>query len=294
LRGAPDIRPAGAGGAATTTAPVERPGRRSRRQIEAPVAETPARVDPRFSARRIAVQRDAGRRRLRRVVWLGGLIAVLAGVVGLAWTPLLALHTIDVQGATGTLSPDQVRAVVVDAGLRPGTPLIKLDAGKAEAALEALPSVADAQVTRHWPSSVTIDVTERLPVAAVTVGSGTALVGADGTVVAVQPGPSDLVAVEGPNDLAVGDHLDEPGLLAVAAAMPDGVRQAIIGIQSTSDGVTLRLSADNAVVQLGAADQLAAKLAAVETMLAQVDTTCMAVLDVKVPSAPTITRRPGC
>jgi hypothetical protein len=107
------------------------------------------------------------------------------------------------------------------------------------------------------------------------VGSGTALVGADGTVVAVQPGPSDLVAVEGPNDLAVGDHLDEPGLLAVAAAMPDGVRQAIIGIQSTSDGVTLRLSADNAVVQLGAADQLAAKLAAVETMLAQVDTTCM-------------------
>jgi hypothetical protein len=55
----------------------------------------------------------------------------------------------------------------------------------------------------------------------------------------------------------------------------------------------LRL-ADGAVVRLGAADQLDAKLLAAATVLTQVDTTCLAVVDVRVPSVPTVTRSRSC
>jgi cell division protein FtsQ len=293
LRSAPSIRPAGAGGAAA--GPVERPAReprqrRPRRQVEAPPVAT---VDPRFSARRVAVRRDAGRRRLRKVAVLGVLVVLVAGAAGLTRTPLLDLDTIAVEGAA-TLGADQIRAVVADAGVRPGQPLLDLDAGRAEAALEALPGIEEAHVTRHWPGSITIEVVERVPVAAMTVAGGIALVGADGIVVDVQPGPSALVAVDGPSTLAPGDRVDATALLAVAAALPDSVRALVSGIGEAGDGgVELRLAAGG-VARLGSADRLAEKLVALQTMLTEVDTTCLAILDLQVPSAPTIDRAPEC
>ena len=44
-------------------------------------------VDPRIRARRVTVARDAGRRRLRRLVWLGVVLAVAAAASPVTWTP---------------------------------------------------------------------------------------------------------------------------------------------------------------------------------------------------------------
>jgi cell division septal protein FtsQ len=72
------------------------------------------------------------------------------------------------------------------------------------------------------------------------------------------------------------------------------LRLLVAGIATTDDGAVELQLLDGAVVRLGAADQLAAKLVSAETVLTQVDTTCLATVDVRVPSAPTVTRQPGC
>ena len=56
-----------------------------------------------------------------------------------------------------------------------------------------------------------------------------------------------------------------------------------------SEQVELRLK-PTGVVRLGPPDQLAQKMLATQTVLTQVDLTRLAVLDVRVPASPTITR----
>ena len=282
------MRPAGAGG------PVIGPWR----VADVGGARTAvARMDPRISARRIAVRRDEGRRRLRRLAWLGGAVAVVALALGSTRTPLLDVDHIDVHGLAS--GDDAARAALAAAGVRAGAPLIDLDLAGAEAALESLPGVARAEVRRRWPGTVEVRVTPRTPVAIVHSLAGDAVVGADGVVVAAGADAAavaaGLVAVDGPAGLAPGDRFTARPLLLVAEALPAALRGPVASVGASDDegAVELRLH-DGAIVRLGAADQLGAKLVAVATVLEQVDTGCLAVLDVRVPAAPTVTRVPGC
>lgn len=297
MRGAPPVRasalvtasPAPARPASPRPAPA-RPPR--------PVEPEAAPIDPRISARRIAVRRDEGRRRLRKLTWLGVVVVLVAGAFGATRTPLLDLDHVRVDGAAH-LGEEPVLAAMAEAGVRPGQPLVDLDLGGAEAALEALPGVQDAELVRRWPGTVEVHLIERVPAAAVAVNGGRAVVGADGIVLAVEPSTgsttSGLVLVDGPATLAVGDRFESTALVAVAAALPPSVVPLVSGV-GFGDGegtVELRLVAGG-VVRIGTVDQLGAKLQAVETVLAQADTSCLAVLDVRVPSPATVTRRPSC
>jgi len=283
-----------------------------------PGLEGVIRVDPRISARRIAVLREEGQRRLRRLLWLGGAIGAVALVLGSTRTPLLDLDHVVVTGADEAAAAEALASV----GIRPGAPLVDIDLAAGERALEALPWVARAELQRSWPGTVEVAVQPRQPVAAVAVAGGTALVAADGVVVAVvsdaivdvavdvavdasepsrdagQPGsvgasPTSLVPVDGPAALAPGDRIDTIELLTVAEALPDALRPMVAAVGAGDGAAELRL-VDGGVVRLGAADQLDAKLLAAVTVLTQVDRACLAVLDVRVPSVPTVTRASSC
>jgi cell division protein FtsQ len=290
LKTPPPVRPAAAGlgvGSAVIAA-----GLVTRRARGEPLGRpgTPA-VDPRISARRIAVRREEGQRRLRRLLWLGGGIGVLAVLLAVTRTPLLDLDHLTV---AGTDDPAVV-AALDDAGIRLGDPLTDLDLRTGERALEALPQVSSAELWREWPGTLRVEVEPRLPVAAVAVAGGTALVAADGVVVTVTSEPTALVRVAGPHALAAGDRLDALPLLAVAARLPESLRAEVAGI-AAGDGagaVELHLH-DGSIVRLGAADQLDDKLPAAVTVLSQVDRSCVQVIDVRVPSVPTVTRSRGC
>ena len=80
-------------------------------------------VDPRIRARRASVARDAGRRRLRRLLALAAVIGVALLALALTWTPALDIERVDVRGASHT-SPD---AVTEAAGITPGDPLAWFD-----------------------------------------------------------------------------------------------------------------------------------------------------------------------
>jgi cell division protein FtsQ len=265
-----------------------------------PVAVEPATdIDPRISARRQAVRREEDRRRLRRAIWLAGVVGVALVAAVATRTPLLDVDRVAVAGVE-RLGPAEVEAVLAGAGIHRGDPLLEVDLGRARAALEALPGVVEADVERRWPGTIVVAVVERTPVAAVAVAGGAALVGADGIVVAVTDpaSPTDLagtVPVVGPADLAPGDRFDAPELLGVAAAIPEVLRPLVAAVgPGDGDGAVELALAAGGVIRLGAADQLATKLVAAATVLTQVDTACLATVDVRVPSAPAVTRVPGC
>ena len=100
-------------------------------------------------------------------------------------------------------------------------------------------------------------------------------------------------------DLEPGAVLEAPELLAVAAALPAELVPAVAEVRTgEADGEVQLGLVDGGVARLGpvagGGGELGDKIVAVVTVLAQVDTGCLAVLDVRVPSAPAVTRSAGC
>lgn len=256
-------------------------------------------IDPRIRKRRIEVRRDEGRRRLRLLVIAGSVVA--AGVLGWAATrsPILDVDAVRVQGSRHT----PAATVVATTGLDTGHPMVDVDEGAIARRVEELPWVDDASVRRDWPGGVVVTVTERRAVASAR-GTQRAwlLVDGDGRLLDRRTHPQEgLPAIEGgPFGASPGAQIDAAGRGALAVATAIGAeRVADIPVVAVVDGgqLELRLASDvpgrsGGVVRFGPADRIREKLLAVFTVLDQVDRVGLAVLDVRVPSAPVITRHP--
>jgi cell division protein FtsQ len=251
-------------------------------------------IDPRIRARRIAVRRAPGRRRL----W--GLLAAAAivGTVAVAWvvtrTPLLDVDRIAVVGAERTPADD----VVAASGIHAGQPLVDVDSGAAAAAIDDLPWVSSAEVERHWPGTVVVRVEERLPVAiAPAEEGGWAVLAADGRAMEIVPDPVPglVPLVDVPPVVAKAELEPETAAaLAVARLVPASLAGRVVGVGPGPGGdVELRLDPVG-VVRLGDGGDLDAKLVAADAVLAQAPTNCIAVIDVSVPGSPVLTQRPEC
>ena len=271
-------------------------------------ARTPVVVDPRMRSRRIGVRREAGRRRLQRLTLV--LAAVALVVLGLAAlrSPLLDVDRVTVAGTRET-APAEVRRV---AGVERGDPLVGVDTGAIARRVEALPWVARARVSRSWPSTLTVRVTERTPVAQVRINAQrVAMVDAGGRVLvfravtpapratgpAAAPGatprPSAPVVLTGVHGrLAEGGRLpaDARAALRVAVAARDRLPGVLASVSSDLDATL----AEGGVVRFGSDRRLEEKLTALKTVLDQVDTGCLATLDVRVPGSTALTRHQGC
>lgn len=251
-------------------------------------------MDPRIRRRRLEVRRQEGRRRLRLLVAVGG-VAVAGGAGwGATRSPLLDLDRVVVEGASH-VSPDQVRLA---SRLRPGQALVDVDEKAVAAAVEALPWVKRATVRRRWPAQVTIGLTERAAVAATAAqDGGFALVDASGRVLQLVDAPhAGLVELAGlPPAGRPGTRLRAEGVdaLSVAVALPPALAARTAGVGPAAGGageVELRLSPDG-TVRLGPPENLVRKFEAVAVVLAQVDLRNLAVLDVRRPDSPVLTRR---
>ena len=255
-------------------------------------------IDPRLRARRIAVRRDEGRRRLYLIAVLGGLVVVLAAVVGVALSPLLDVDTVRVGGA----SNQSGASVLAASGVARGDHLVLLDGGGAAAAIEALPWVDEAEVVRSWPGTVDITVVERAPVARLVQPDGRfALVDTEGRILDVVPaeGAPPVVPVQGtPAVGRVGSEAspETAGAVALVAALPEAVRPLVEVVDVDEDGtlsLALRLPVGGrpATVLLGAGTDLGAKLSSLATIVATVALDDLATVDLRVPGAPALTRR---
>jgi len=222
---------------------------------------------------------------------MAGVVLLFLAGWGASRSPLLDVDHVRVTGAH-TTTFDQVLAA---AGIHRGTAMIDIDQGDAAHRIEALPWVGRASVRRRWPGTVDVGLTERVPVAAAPGRAGTwVAVDVTGRVLTVLPAPPpDQPTLAGMTAAgAPGTRLSGAvgGLLRVAAALPAPVRTRVAALALAEGGqVELRLRPAG-TVRLGPPDDLGAKLLAVETVLGQVDVTHLAVLDVRVPQSPVVTR----
>ena len=252
-------------------------------------------IDPRLRARRIAVKRDEGRRRLRRLASAAVATAVLLLAALATRSSLLDVDRVVVTGTERT----PIGAVLEASAIEAGDPMTDVDVAAAARRIETLPWVDTATVRRQWPARVAVAVTERTPVATLPAdGGGWAIVDADGRVLERTPEqPAALpmlggVAPAGPPGAPVAPEAAD--VLVVAAALPETLAERVAAVAAAGDGgarhVRLELR-PGGVVELGRPDLLEQKLLAVLAVLEDVAPEAVATLDVRVPSAPVLTRR---
>jgi cell division protein FtsQ len=253
-------------------------------------------IDPRLRARRIDVARTEGRKRLRRVAILGGVLVVVLLVVGATRPPLLDVDRIDVRGVDGA----RAEAATSASGLALGDHLLWADLGAAAAGIEALPWVAEASVERDLPGTVVLQVEAREPVAIAGSGPAAVLVDADGRAIAGIDDPvlggtqvDDLpVLAVGPAPL--GERLGDDGraMAKVVAGLPVELAEQVDEVAPDGEAIVVVLD-DGIEVRWGGPQQTSAKAAAALVILQEADRATIATIDVTVPRATTVTRQTG-
>ncbi len=219
-----------------------------------------------------------------RTIALVTAIVLVAGGIVLWLTPLLGLRAVEVQAAgTTTVSAgvaSQVRAAV---GVPDGTPLARIDLDSVRGRVLAVDAVASATVTRQWPHTLVIGVTERVAVATTQANGRWWQLDATGTPFGEATArPDGLMPVQ----------LSRPGLgdratlaaLGVVASLSPQVRDRVAGVSAaTAYDVTLFLAGGGSVIW-GSDNDAAAKNAATVAMLQTVGGAAGQVLDVSDPT----------
>lgn len=221
------------------------------------------------------------RRRLRgrgRPLLVGALLAFL--VLAAAWLVLfssvLDTQHVRVTGAT-TLADGQVRQI---ARVPLGGPLARVDVAAVRARVEQLSSVASVQVSRAWPHTITIDITERTPVAVVETGHGLRAVDANGVLFPAPPSHAHLPVVRA---AAAADTVSLREAAHVAAALPAGIARAVDHLElHSADGIRLVLR-DGRIVVWGSAAESDTKARVAALLLRG----SVHQVDVSVPARPT-------
>lgn len=208
-------------------------------------------------------------------VWLGA--QALLYDAGLA-----DVEGVEVTG-TGTVAEPDVRAA---AAVTVGAPLAGVDLEAIEWRVEQIAGVADADAGRDWPHTVTIGVTERVPVAVADTPEGVYLVDRTGVAYLPAPDPPALPKLAipnvGPDDPATRATLD------VLAALTADLRRDVLAVEfapSPAGRVTLRLT-KNRQVRWGSPDRAVEKAAVLGPLLSQSGS----VYDVASPELPTVRR----
>jgi len=247
------------------------------------------RPDPKVLARRVAVARAAGRRRLRRAGVAAAVVALGVLALVVLHSPLCSVRTVTIVGARHTTRAEVLAAT----GLRAHPPLIDVSSARAEAALEALPWVARARVTKRWPSAVSIVLRERVAVAAAPIPGGrVALLDPSGRVLEDVARASGVVPLAGLARVPrPGGFVEAPGasLAAVAAEVPASLVGRIAYLAERRGlGVVCRI-VHGPLAVLGTAADLHEKFVALATVLARVDVTGIVTIDLRVPSRAVLT-----
>jgi len=210
-----------------------------------------------------AAGRGSGPRRHRADRWRAAffLLAAAAILAGAAWALLgskfLVVRSVRVISPAG-ISPAEV---IADAGIRPGTPLIRIDPAAVARRVERITLVQSAQVRRAWPDEIVISVQERTPVFAVPSGAGYQLMDRfgvglwfvrrpHGRPVFDRPAAADLAALRG-----------SPAVQAAATVLselPPRLARSVRDVTAPSaDAVTLRLRSGVMIVWGGTGEPAA-------------------------------------
>lgn len=230
--------------------------------------------------------RRSGRGRGGIVVLGLVLLGVVVGTVALR-SALFEVRRVEVRG-NGRLAPAEVRGLAADAR---GRNLWLLALDDVARSVETHPWIARAEVRRDLPSTLVVEIEERIPVAWVADPDGGAAVAADGVVVQRRADGAGLVAI------GEVDGIEEPGSLTgaprqslrVVASLPPRIRREVAEASLHGEGVILRLRS-GARVLYGRAESLGAKRATLGALLDWIDANEVpaGLVDLRAPASPAI------
>jgi len=237
-------------------------------------------------------------RRGRTVVVVAAVVVAVGIVAAVIGFVVLRTGTFSVTTVVVTGERHESAAQVVNvAGLRAAPPIATVDTSAVALRLERhFPWIASAAVTTRWPHTVTIAVTERIPVALVAGPRGaTDLVDVSGRrlgspghgqvlpTLSYAPARGTVLAATGPLPAAAA-----PGLM-VAATLPPAFAYQVAAISVDARGwVTLHL-ATPVTFLLGPTTDLGAKYEDVAAVIARTTLHAGDVVDVSVPQSITVT-----
>jgi cell division septal protein FtsQ len=260
-------------------------------------------VDPRFRRRWAEARRAEGRRRLKILLSVLAVWAVLGGCVGALFSPLFRVRDVIVIGNTHAPRAQVLAAAGIAAG--DGTVLM-VDAGPpgARRAVDALPWVAGVTFERRWPWTLVIRLTERSPVARVASLGVVDLVDKSGRVLeASRSAVPVLPVIMGVKGAPAGGYVspgtglsqvDLGALLAAAGAAPRALAERQLRLAySASAGLLGYIGSAKTVVLLGDAADLVPKLAILQELATRVSLASYSQVDLTVPERPALTPLPS-
>lgn len=214
-----------------------------------------------------------------------GVVAALALIAyGVSVSPFLDVDKVVVRGAVRTREAELEKA----AGVGKGDALFWLSTDDAARGIEALPYVRHATVTKEWPDTVRITVTERAPAAWTEGPTGIVLVDGTGRVLqAVDAAPTGLPKLVGLTSVpAPGRAVTPSGPARAAGVLPPLAAGGTTSVTATPDrALTMQLT-NGVEVRLGDGTQLHAKVAAAVAVLGAVGDQPVHYVDVSVPTNP--------
>jgi cell division protein FtsQ len=239
-------------------------------------------MDPRIEARRDAVRRETGRRRMRALIAVAVVVVLVVGTYLAVQSPFLDVDRVTVVGATH-IAP---KRVIAAADVDHGRPLLRVDLGAVARRVEQLPWVAHAAVKRDLPGTLRIEVTEARAVAYVRKRGNVAVIGPDDRVIArTHTVPDGAVTITGARSLPrFGELLSPAGTTKVIDALPAELRARVRALALRPDTVALVL--DQGEIRLGDVSRPAAKLAAAMAVLREYGDAPFDYIDVKSPADP--------
>lgn len=202
---------------------------------------------------RAEVKRFTAHSRRRRRTWLiaiGGVLGLALLACALAYTPILSVRTIQVEGAERVSSD----AIVADLSSQLGSPFPMVDESAIKAALVTYPLIESYSVEARPPDTLVVRLVERTPVGALDTGDGFTIVDAAGVVVESGPNRPEAFPL-----IAVDGGTEAEGFAPAAAvlrALPDELFTRVDTVTATTtDDVRFTLRDSETTVVWGSAEE---------------------------------------
>jgi cell division protein FtsQ len=229
-----------------------------------------ASMDPRLRARRIAVKRAVGRKRLKWIILVLSLVAILTTGLAILGSSMFAVQ----QDKLSISGPRRMSEATLDAAVQKivDHPVLLIDTHSIEVALERDPWVEEARVRTKFPHSASIEIRERVPIATYQGTDGQfRIIDVNGMVVDVIPGqPIEFMLITGPPidaspGASAGTNLRHAA--EVVQALSPGVRSRTEAVTVDATGALGLTFHSGTKVAFGPATDLLDKLTTLEAFL---------------------------
>ena len=200
-------------------------------------------VDDRYERRR-------GGFRWGRLLFVVATMSVIAGMIGLYFSPLLRVQNIEVTGTNVVSTEEVLDLISLD-----GDSMLRVDTNEIVTRVNGLPMVLKTSVERDWPQSIRIEVTERSPWGYWVSGDHMYVIDSEGYVltgVTPKEGALTIHATDAALTLIPGDRVDSDAVFlaqVLVQRIPKAVSVTVTAIEFSAElGLTVETTAGYEVV----------------------------------------------